>query len=267
MMEVYADILFFTNFVMDFLIMKISADILSVKPRLWRVGAAAAAGGIFGVCFFIPDFNFAGTAATSFFEAAFMAFAVFWPCGVKEYFKRIAVMYMVSVILAGAVFFDMMVFEGGVIKNGIFYTSTPRVVIAAGVVYVSAKSAVSKLKRRASQKISGVVIEFMGKKVRAEAFTDTGNGLTEPITKKPVMLIETAVLKKLAGEGCGPNNLCEWIESDRIRFIPYHTIDCDGVLAGIVLDRVYIDGRCIENAVAAVCDKNLKYPVILHAGM
>jgi len=49
--------------------------------------------------------------------------------------------------------------------------------------------------------------------------------------------------------------------------IPYHTIDHEGFLTGIVLDRIVIDGRPVENAIAAISEKDLKYPVILHAGM
>lgn len=266
-MEIYVDVLFAINLVLDFLLIQLTADVLSVKIKPFRALLVSVLGGIFGVCFFIPDLSFAGAAVTSVIEGAAIIFAAFGICRPKEFLKRLGVMYAGAMFFAGLSMLDMLMFGGGMVKNGIFYVRTPRLILSATFLYIVVKFCISKLKRRASVKISCVVLEYMGKKVFADALTDTGNGLTDPFTQKPVMLIKLDILQRLISKDCGINNLCEWVERERIRMIPYHTIDSEGFLTGIILDRIMIDGRTVENAIAAISDRNLKYPVILHAGM
>ena len=265
-LEVYLDILFFTNFAADFLLLRTCAGVLSLKIKNAHLLAAAFLGGMFGTCLFLPDLRALFCVPMAALAAAGMVFLAFGRCDVREFLKRTAVMYAASAIFAGTVFLDMTNF-GGIVKNGVFYTSMPRVLWIFGGIYLVSAAAVRMLKKRASSEYPEVVLEFMGKKAACRAFTDTGNGLCDPASGKPVILIEDAVLKKLISPACRAENLTEWVDSDRLRLIPYRTIDRDGVLFGIVLDKISIDGRCVENAIAAVTAAHLKYPVILHAGI
>ena len=265
-MEVYIDILFLTNFCTDFLLLKICADILSLKFSLWRTLAASCLGGIFGLCIFVPDLSFAFSIVSVMLLGSAMIFIAFSRCKIREFLKRVAVMYAVSALFAGSVFFDIM-HHGGIFKNSLFYTSTPRILLICTGIYLVLHSSVFFLKKRSSFSFPKVILEFGERKVKSTSFTDTGNNLFDPISGKPVILIEDTILKQLIDKDCRAENLYEWISSDKIRLIPYKTIDNEGVLLGIILDRLYIDGRCIENAIAAISDKSLKYPVILCAGI
>lgn len=266
-MEIYLDLLFLMNFIMDLLLICAVSDVLSIVIKLWRAAASAVLGAMLGVCFFAADLHFVSSLAASLSAGALMIFAAMGRCCPKEFLKRLGMLYLISAIFAGVSFFDMTMFGGGMIKNGVFYSSSPRIIIGAAAIYFVLRFVITRLKRRAASEYCSVALEFKGKTVRTRAMTDTGNGLRDPISKKPVMLVESDILKKLAGGECSVGNLREWVEKERIRVIPYETIDSEGVLTGIVLDRAVINGREIKNAVAAVSTKSLKYPVILHAGM
>lgn len=266
-MIVYVDVLFFINFIMNSMIISMTADIMPARPKTFRIILSSIISSILGVLFFIPDFNMTGSVMSSAIIALTMSTIAFFPCKISMLVKRTLVIYLSSIIFAGASVFDMMLFDGGVIKNGFFYIASPRLILVAAIVYIASKLLFSRLKRRASQKIFGVILEYKENKVHTQGLIDTGNSLFDPITKKPVILIETKLLGKLIDKNCTPSNLCEWIDSERIRLIPYHTIDNNGYLTGIRLDRIFINGRQVESAIAAICEKEINYPVILHSGM
>lgn len=266
-MKVYVDIIFFINLICDYFLIDLTNRILCITSPRARIILSAFFGGVMGVLFFIPDFSFLSSVIGGICQASLLGIVAFVPCGIREYLKSVGLMYILSMFFAGVMFFDMMTAGGGIIKNGIFYYSLPRMIIISFAVYSVLRLSLTRIRKLVGKKVSGVILEAGDKKVKVKAFVDTGNSLTEPLSKKPVMLIEEKVLKELFGEGCTLNNLIEWVQKDRIRYIPYKTIDKEGVLPGLVLDRVYIDERCIENAVVAVCDGKLKYPAILNAGM
>ena len=266
-MEVYADILFLVNFIMNFILLNITAEIMSARLKPVRSAVSAAVGAVLGVLCFVPDFKSGEAALLSFGIAFFMTLAAFYPCRTPELLKRTLALYLSSAVACGAMYADMRLFGGGVIKNGVFYVNSPRITAVAAGVWIGARLLSAKLKNRASQKFSSIILEYKGKKVHTEAFSDTGNGLFDPISKKPVMLVEQTILRELVGEECTAENIYEWVESERIRVIPYRNVDTEGYFTGLILDRVYIDGRCVERAIAAICNKNLKCPVILNTGM
>lgn len=266
-MEIYADILFFNNFVTDLILVYFTARIMSVPIKHKRAFLSAAAGAAAGVVFFVFDFSRGASFVFSLLCGFLITFCAFYPCGGGELLKRTLVLYPSSALFCGIMYADMLLFGGGVVKNGVFYTSSMRVSIAAILTYAASSVCAARFKRRCAGRLSGIWLEYKGKRIFADGFYDTGNCLTDPISKKPVMLIEEPLLRKLVCEQCRADNISEWAESERLRLIPYKSVNGDGFFTGLVLDRVYIDGKCTEKAIAAVCEKKLKYPVILNTGM
>ena len=253
-MQIYIDILFF-----------ITSEIMSAALKPLRALSAAAAGAAAGVCFFIFDFKLAPLFSAV--CAAAMTAAAFCPCPPKELIKLTLCFYLSAAVSCGVIYADMRLFGGGMIKNGIFYASSPRITLTAAAVWLAARLYSQKMKRRASEKFSSVIFEYNGRRAEYRGFVDTGNGLVDPISGRAVMLVEDCVLKELVSDKCTAENLPEWADSVRLRIIPYTGVSGEGYFNALVLDRAYIDGKCIERAIIAACSKKLKYPVILHAGM
>ena len=100
-----------------------------------------------------------------------------------------------------------------------------------------------------------VVIELQNKRISTKALVDTGNQLKDPLTLKPVMIVEFAVLKKILppevvaalGEENEPD-LQRIIDSlsgspwaSRIRLVPFTSIGKNkGMLVGIRPDEVIV---------------------------
>lgn len=89
-------------------------------------------------------------------------------------------------------------------------------------------------RRRAKQYIYPIEIETASRVIRTTGLLDTGNQLLEPITQKPVCVIEDTLMKELIGGD---------IAQSKCYVIPYKAIGTSqGMMAGLVVDRIRIYG-------------------------
>ena len=266
-MYIYLDVLFAVNVIMDFLLLKLTAAFAAVSLKNRRALLASMAGGVGGVCFFIPDFHALTAAGAGIFLGFLTVYLAFFPIRTKEFLKRVLLFFCASFVMGGLEFFSMMAFGQGMIKNGVAYIQIPQLFCCAGAGFFLIKITQLLIKKRAAKTVCQVSLYWKKQKVTIEGLQDTGNNLTEPQTHQPVILVEGWVLKRLIHPDCNAVNLSEWIPDERLREIPYRSIDAEGTLVGIVLDAVCIDGRKIPGAVVAVCEQRLQYSAILSAGI
>ena len=119
------------------------------------------------------------------------------------------------------------------------------------------------MKKRKSTLIYNVTLWGYGNEITISALADTGNSLREPVSGKPVSVIEEDVLNQLNGVKI----------PERFKVIPYHSIGKDnGMMDGYEIPEIVIeDGKgnirwqkvivgISKNKVSA----NGKYQMILH---
>lgn len=135
----------------------------------------------------------------------------------------------------------------------------------------------------------GVDMVLDGRTISTRGLLDTGNCLYDPIYKKPVMVIDRELLSKLVSEklykeieaasdytnGRMVDSDKQFLSTDympRLRFIPYSSIGKTGMMLGINLDKILIytgkETICNERVTVAISENHLsakdKYHVILH---
>ncbi len=121
--------------------------------------------------------------------------------------------------------------------------------------------------KRVSKKSSlcKVILESAGAIITITALIDTGNGLREPISQKPVCLIEEELLARITLE----NPLF-------LRAIPFRSVGCEqGTLYGVLLPKLTIVCEeaeyVLKNVICAGIDHKLSsqgtYQMILHPGL
>lgn len=116
--------------------------------------------------------------------------------------------------------------------------------------------------KRKWEKICQVTLVLGEEVCKTEALIDTGNGLYDPYTKKPVSIIEYQFMKS-------------YIEKNekKIRYIPYHSVGKkNGLLPAITLSKLVVNQKNqekqMENVVVAMVRGSLSsknnYHMILH---
>ena len=111
-----------------------------------------------------------------------------------------------------------------------------------------------------------VTLSLEGNVVETKGLLDTGNHLREPISNKPVIIVEQKVMDEIMTK--------KMIEYDtRVKIVPYRSIGKDsGTMCGLVLDELVVDtneGQHIyKNVIACFYTGTLsskeEYQVILH---
>lgn len=120
-----------------------------------------------------------------------------------------------------------------------------------------------KIYQRQNACMREVVLCFRGKNCHFQGFADTGNQLFDPVTKKPVSIIEMDAW----------NTLMENAEPPFYRLIPYKSVgNPSGLLRGAQIDYMVVlegaDTRCYEKPMIAITEQPFTgifhYSILLH---
>lgn len=200
-MTVYADVLFFVNFMFCCLALALLAKCLTVRicvPRLLAAAAVGAAGAVIVFCIDAPAF------AAALLKLALSAVMIICAFGFHK--RRTAVYFLIftlfMAILSGAVIFIISAFSGNVnsvIKNGIVYfdMSGRAFFFSLIAAYPASFFLLSLLKEKRKRGFYEITVTKNGKSVSFTALYDSGNLLKEPLTGKPVIVAEWEAVKEL----------------------------------------------------------------------
>lgn len=141
-------------------------------------------------------------------------------------------------------------------------------VMAGAVLCVMLLRGAGRWIRGRRMKLSGIAtveLRWEDQTLRLRGMVDTGNRLTEPLSGRPVSIVDGVSAKKLLGEG--------WESRRGFYLIPYHSIGTDkGWMLGVTIDSLSVEapeGRIdIQNPVLAIYEGQVsyrkQYQVILH---
>ena len=125
-----------------------------------------------------------------------------------------------------------------------------------------------KVERQEKENLRQVTCEINGKIFRCKGLLDTGNSLYEPLSRKPVSILERSELKKYS--------IC--IKEEQYRVVPYHSLGTkQAILEAFVADKIQIapmegdeKSDCIEREKVIIgiyegkLSQDERYQIILH---
>lgn len=211
-----------------------------------------------------------------------MVYVAFGAQNLKTLLKQILIFYFVSFIFGGCtvalIYFIKP--ENVKINNGVFVGTYPiKVTLIAGVVaFIVTQIAfkINKNKLNSKNAFFNIEIFFEEKTIKVKALLDSGNMLTEPISKLPVIIVEKEELKKIISKDFlnyienfvggdvekeyEENNIQEYLS--KVRMVPFMSIGKEnGMLIGIRIDKIKIETEDInierKNVIAGIYDKKL----------
>ncbi len=250
--KVYADITFLVNFTMDFMILWATAK-LSEKPILYgRFIIASLLGGVYGVAYLFPTMSTWYSLPAKIIFSCLIVIVALRPRGWKELKKTLICFYGVSFIVAGATIAVSYLFNN---SQGLYFSYWWLLggIICAillgsyGEKYLSQKIIPALLKYKVELHFGNVIC-------RGEGFLDTGNGLKDPLTQRPVVVAEYELLKEYLPDDCklaienyqDDNDILQALSTsswaNRIRVIPFSSIGKkNGLMVGLRCDEIIVD--------------------------
>jgi len=237
-LAVYLDVMILLNFAVDFLLL-IGVNRLTGHPcDAKRCLCGAAVGGLYAGLCLIPGYAF---------------LARWYVCLICVFFMTlIAFGYQKSAIRRGTLFFLLSMSLGG-IALCMEQKSFVALIVAAGGLYIICRFGFRD--RLGTGRLVKVKLTCKGNNYHLIALIDTGNSLVDPISGTQVLVVGP----KLAGDilmltGAQLKDPVQTMQTASIpglRLIPYRTVgQGDGLMLGIRMDSVEIDGKKTGNVVA-----------------
>lgn len=241
-MKIYIDLVMILNFFFDFILLLSVCIILRRNVSIYKIMLGAFLGGL-SILFLFINVNSFQLFVFKILISILMVLISFGYKNFKYTFRNLLYLYTSSIILGGFLYFLNVEFsykQIGLIfiNNGLSINVLFLIIFCPVIIYIYVKQGLW-LKTNYSNyyKINIYIDEF---KYSFNAFLDTGNNLTEPITNKPVILVD----KKLK---------CE-----NFFYIPYKTITNNGLIKCIKADKIEINGLFKYKVIVGLLDEKIK---------
>lgn len=238
-MEIYIDVFFLMNFISDFLLL-VLCD-FSFK-RIFKKSLAATLGSLYA-CLFVFDLpKIIYSPAAKLLIAASMCLLAFYPCSIKIFFEKFVLFLVVSMIFCGIFY---------AVPSLLNIYDIPWILLIFTAFFVTRLTFI-KTKNKLYSKECKIKIQYNKKYVILNGMIDTGNALKEPVSSMPVLVIDEEILKQLFSPSATKNNLCEFVNPEDFRIIPYKTIANSGITYGFLPEKLLFEDKEIKNTIVAV---------------
>ncbi len=276
-LEIYVDVIFCINFIMDILLLLIVKKILKCKSSVIRLIGGAAIGAL-SACIFavVPELNgfvrFLAAYVIICFAMILVSFGFQSPAAT---IKAVVILYITTFFLGGVInslyyhtmlgYYFKELIQGRLFQNLSMAFFVLAAIIGAAAVWVFIITL--KYLRSGDLEIYETELSYGDKSVRVIGLLDTGNNLYDPIYGKPVIIAEYSALEPLLtvhqrnqlqammdtmdgkhtsfneGDDSSENSISRdgTEEFFNIMMIPYHSIGRkNGMLPAIIMNRVVI---------------------------
>ena len=192
-MEVYLDIIFIENAIIDLFLMLVTLRLLRLKYRKDGIYIAAIIGGIYGLAPIVGSAVLSST-LLKIIVAIIMIILSLKEKVLSNIFKATIMFFMVSFILCGVTFMSLLSSSTYTIYGGMSTSdySIRWILISILFVGVIAIRVYDTIKERAviDNFIYDIYIKNDEKILMLKGFLDTGNELREPVTNLPCVIVE-----------------------------------------------------------------------------
>jgi len=241
-MKIYLDLVMILNFFFDFILLLSVSILLRRNVSIYKILLGAFLGGLSILLLFINI----SSLELFLYKVIISIIMVLISFGYKSFkytFKNIFYLYTASIILGGFLYFLNIEFSyknvGLVfINNGLSINVIFLIIFCPFIIYIYVKQGLWLKTNYSNYYKIEIYIDDI--KYSLNAFLDTGNTLVEPITNKPVILID----KK--------------IKCEKFFYIPYKTITNNGLIKCVKADKILINGKVKYKVLVGLLDEKIK---------
>ncbi len=267
MRTLYIDVYFMINFTVDALAMYFAAIFSAVPTTARRIAAASAVGALAACGIVFLTEQAALKLVLTFLSLVIMAFIGARRISVQRRAKFVCSFIIFEALVGGIVtfiwsFLDKYVYEK--IESAAGQEVNRKLLAFALIVLLSIGVFKMLVSFFSNTKCAGSVvleIDFLDKKIKTEAFVDSGNLAIDPMDMRPVLLIKTELARLLLPENVihlrDPDAIDREIRK-RIRLIPISRGGATHVLTGVRADHVRVitdTDKCEEVSVTLAIDR------------
>lgn len=287
---IYIDMLFLVNFFMDFIVLTLNGTVLKKKTRfLRRLIAAFCGAACYCLPFFLPQKPIKPILCFYMLCISFLMVKIAYRTkGKKEFTKTLIFFYSTNFFVGGAIngLYNYTKL-GDYVRQTIKGNKEAQIKLGMFILFICAAyflwtflmkyySSKNYNKKQTEDVTYSVVLKKKKRTVKGKALLDTGNCLREPISQKPVMVLELSSAKELLEKEAW-EAIVKFYETGEISIpiylIPFSSVGKkQGILIGIRADSLEIlqkDNKIeVIHPYVAICPEALsktgEYQMLLH---
>lgn len=261
-MEIYVDSLLLLNFAVNYLIL-LSAVRVSGHPfsRL-RLMLGAAIGAAYALAVLFPGFQFLAGLGGKLLVVTVMVLAAF---GAHKSSIRLGLMVLgASLAFAGAAILASSLGSGIMVTWGTVYAPLDfkTLILVTGLTYGGVSLVYRRTAARTRRHIASARVTMEGRSLELNCLMDTGNSLTDPMTNRPVTVLDRSVFTRLLpgldsraleDPATAVQAIMERYPNASPRLIAFSSLGLSqGLLAAVKCRELVIDGRSQTGAIIAL---------------
>lgn len=258
--EIYIDSIFLINFILNIFLLTLTAKTLNRTATRRRIIAISAVGAL-GYCIILClPLSYSGKILIGLIPVSVgMAKLTFNTKGVRGIIRETGYLFVYAFLLGGVMLFLLKRFSFLNRHSGKIWC----VLGVAYIIYSTLDYVGKKHRSRKANPFCKVFIPCGDKEVVITALIDTGNGLKEPVTGKPVSILEEKIWEQLK----------PLMREEKLKVIPYHSVgNSHGMMEGYELPGLIVEQEaqkvCYEKVIVGVCQGQIssgkRYQMILH---
>lgn len=246
---IYIDSIFLCNFVMDLLLLSLTAKTLKKTTTFFKILAGSLTGAA-GYCLILclPGSYFMKVLSGMLPIAAVMIKISCGTKGVKELLYGMGYLFTYSFFLGGFILF--LIRKVPVFRKR---TDSLKVILLAGYLgFLICMLGIKKYRKEKKNHFCRVSLPGDEGEIMIYGLIDTGNGLKDPVSGKEVAVLEEKVWQDM--------QKCK--RAEKFKLIPFHSIGKEnGILEGYEVNKIRIEERTgqreLQNVIIAVFKGNI----------
>lgn len=199
MTVVYLDKVFFINALIDYFLLLAAVKLGGVSIQRFRLAICSFFGGLYSIMVFLPPFSLLDHSVIRSLFGVLMA--VFAFVGLPHLWRLVALFLLLSCTLGGLLLAVNIALGSNIVAAG--YGDQPTMAIllgVTGIAYIFLQFFFRQGARHGGGELMEIVISVSGRQQRVLALHDTGNTLRDPVSGRPVLVVEQTALFPFWGQ-------------------------------------------------------------------
>lgn len=232
-MKIYLDLIFIFNFYLDFLILLVTNIVLKRNIPLKRILLGTIIGS-FSLIFLFFNINNNLLFILKIILAIIINYLTFGFKDIKYIINNVTYFYMISIILGGFLYYLKQEF------NKIPYIIF--IIISPIILYIYIKQ--NKKNKSLHNLKYQVILYLKSGKYILTGFLDTGNKLVDPISNKPIILVNKGIINE---------------EQENFYYIPFNSLNNHNLIKCLKPLSIKINKKVYKNYLIAISDKKFNF--------
>ena len=242
-MTIYLDIVFLENALMNYIILYATGFVQKRKMKNFKLIISSVLGALYAIISYLKIIPIYSTLFMKILLSVIMIYVAFNNENAKQLLKNLLLFYLASFVIGGCALAMLYMISPKRVsfQNGVLVGTYPmKITLIAGLVgffIIQYSFSLNKRQMKIKDLLCELEIVVNNKKVKMKGYIDSGNTLKDPISKKPVIIVEKEVMQEIVDV----NKLIGGDENLKIRLIPFKSIGKqNGMLIGIRPEYVKI---------------------------